>query len=293
MPNQRLQSRVHQLSYYVGPSLYRPVMPQVRPRRVCNQSHSLNGHLGIQVLHTMRHHRSSPSVAQVRCTAVCTVRRHVAHKVGHHRSPHLAATMLRQVTPHVAGYLWTRVVPHAAEQAAIHLAPRVVHTLLRKVAAHVSDRVAASPCCRRSGGQCVSRSGASCAARIHGRNASHGGRRSGSTFSLVAASPARKPTGTRSARRHGWIISAMDETGKPAGEWGSSNRQARRDPAGSDGRGSPLSAHRYARRARPTPRVVAERLHFLAEVLNHPAGSHDHGRRPSLVLRVSQCPSAD
>ena len=142
VPNQLLQSRVHQLSDYVGPSLYRPVMPQVRPRRVGNQSHSLNGHLGIQVLHTMRHHRSSPSVAQVRCTAVCTVRRHVAHKVGHHRSPHLAATMLRQVTPHVAGYLWTRVVPHAAEQAAIHLAPRVVHTLLRKVAAHVSDRIA-------------------------------------------------------------------------------------------------------------------------------------------------------
>jgi|GEM_PF-5300829 len=66
VPNQLLQSRVHQLSYCVGPSLYRPVMPQVRSRRVCNQSPSLSGHLVIQVLHTMRHHRASPMAAQVR-----------------------------------------------------------------------------------------------------------------------------------------------------------------------------------------------------------------------------------
>ena len=65
VPNQRLQSRVHQLSYYVGPSLYRPVMPQVRPRRVGNQSPSLESHLVIQVLHTTRHHRANPKAAQV------------------------------------------------------------------------------------------------------------------------------------------------------------------------------------------------------------------------------------
>ena len=65
VPNQLFQSRVHQRSYCVGPSLYRPVMPQVRPRRVGNQSPSLEGHLVIQVLHTTRHHRAKPMAAQV------------------------------------------------------------------------------------------------------------------------------------------------------------------------------------------------------------------------------------
>ena len=64
-PNQQLQARVHQLRCHLAPSLYRPVMPQMRPRRVGNQSPSLEGHLVIKVLHTTRHHRANPKAAQV------------------------------------------------------------------------------------------------------------------------------------------------------------------------------------------------------------------------------------
>ena len=45
----------------------------------------------------------------------------------------------------------------------------------------------------------------------------------------------------RSASLGGWMISAMDETRKPAGEWAAIGTLGV-DPAGSDGRSSPLSA---------------------------------------------------
>ena len=72
------------------------------------------------------------------------------------------------------------------------------------------------------------------------------------------------------------MISAMDETRKPAGEWAAIGTLGV-DPAGSDGRGSPLSAPQTPR-AGPRPNAAGPsqaRPHFLAELLNHPAGSHD------------------
>ena len=84
----------------------------------------------------------------------------------------------------------------------------------------------------------------------------------------------------------------MDETRKPAGGVGSTNRYAWRDPAGSDGRGSPLSAPQILRAPGlgQRRRSVSERPHFLAELLNYLEGSYGHVRRPSLVLRATQLP---